>query len=87
MRWPSESCVVDLARLGVHEVGLQALAVAHEQRVGQRAVTPEEAQAVELDEEAGHGVEELVAIAPLALGQAHEEASELEGARQVARQR
>ena len=78
--------LVDLARLGVHEVGLQALPVAHQQRVGERAVAPEEARAVELHEQAGHGVQQLVAVASRALRQAHEEAPELEGARQVAGQ-
>ena len=83
---PVGELLVDLARLGVHEVGLEALPVAHEQRVGERAVAPEEARAVELHEEARHGVQEMIAIASLALRQAHEEAPELEGARQVAGQ-
>ena len=40
---------------------------------------------MDLHEETGHGVEQLVAVAALALRQAHEEAPELERARQVAR--
>ncbi len=42
--------LMDLAGLAVNEVGLQSLAVAHQQRVGERAVTPEEAHAMELHE-------------------------------------
>ena len=77
---------MDLAGLAVDEIGLQPLPVAHEQGVGQRAISPEEAHAVEVDQQAGHGIEELVPIAVLALGEAHEQATELEGASQVPRQ-
>ena len=82
---PIGQSLMDLARLGIHEVGLQALPVPHQQRVGERAVTPEEAGSMELHEQAGHGIEQLVAVAPLALGQAHEEPAELERACQVVR--
>ncbi len=70
--------VVDLARLGVDEVGLDPVAVAAEQRVGERAVAPEDAVAVEIDEEERHRVEKAVAVAAGSWRQAHEQPPVLE---------
>ena len=53
---------MDLAGLGVHQPRLQHLAVAGEEGVGQRAVTPEHAVAVQLDQQAGHRVEQPVQV-------------------------
>ena len=57
-RWPLESCVVQLAGLGVDQVGGERARVAPEQRVGQRAVAPEEADQVQPDEQHGQRVEQ-----------------------------
>ena len=53
---------MDLARLGVDEIGLDLVAVAAEQRVRERAVAPEHARPVEVDEQRRHRVEQPVAI-------------------------
>ena len=76
--------VVDLGRLGVHQVGLEGLAVTDQQRVGQRAVAPVDAAPVQLDEEAGHGVEQAIALGHGPLAQPDEEAAVLEGPGQEA---
>jgi hypothetical protein len=47
---------VDLAGLGVDQERLEELAVPLEQGVGQRAVAPEHAFAVQVDEQAGDGL-------------------------------
>ena len=69
---------VDLARLGVDEVGRERVAVAPEERVGQRAVAPVDAGPVEVDEEPGHGIEEAVAVAARLERHPHQEAAVLE---------
>ena len=74
---------MDLARLGVHEVGLDAVAVPPEQGVGEGAVAPEDAAAVEIDEERGHRVQEPVAIRAGAQREAHQQAPVLDRVRQV----
>ena len=51
---------VDLARLGVDEERLDPIAVTPEQGVGERAVAPEHAAAMQVDEQPGHGVEQAV---------------------------
>ena len=53
---------VDLARLGIDEEGLDLVAVAPEQRVRERAVAPEHAGPVEVDEQPRHRVEQPVAV-------------------------
>ncbi len=75
---------VDLARLRVHEVCLERLAVAQQQRVGERAVAPVDAAAMELHEQAGHGIEEPLAIVPGGLRQSPEQSPQLERPGQVA---
>ena len=70
---------VDLAGLGIDEVGLDAVAVPAEERVGERAVAPVDAAAVEVDEEPGHGVEEPIAITARAEREPLEEPAVLEG--------
>ena len=52
---------VQLARLGVDEVGGERARVAAEERVRERAVAPEEAAEVEPDEQLGAGVEQAPA--------------------------
>jgi hypothetical protein len=54
---------MDLARLGVDEVGLDAVAIPPEERVRQRAVAPVHAVAVEVDQQERHRVEQAVAVA------------------------
>jgi hypothetical protein len=53
---------MDLGRLGVHEMRLEDLARAHEQGVGERPVTPEDAAAVQLDEQPRERVQEAIAL-------------------------
>ena len=53
---------MDLARLGVHEMCLQGLPVAQQERVGEGAVAPVDAPAMQLHQQARHGVEEALAI-------------------------
>jgi len=53
---------VDLARLGIHEEGLDPVAVAAEQGVGQRAVAPEHARSMEVHEQPRHGIQQPVTI-------------------------
>ena len=60
-RWPSRQRGVQLAGLGVDEVGRERARVAAEQRVRERAVAPEEAGEVEPDEQLGERVEQPVA--------------------------
>ena len=55
---------VDLARLRVDEERLDLVAVATEQRVRQRAVAPEHAGPMEVDEQPRHRVEQPIAIRP-----------------------
>ena len=55
---PAAQRRVHLGGLGVDQPGLQQLAVAGEQRVGQRAVTPEDAVAVQFDQQPGHRVQQ-----------------------------
>ena len=76
---------MDLARLRVDEVGLDPVAVAAEQRVGERAVAPVDAVAVEVDEEERHRVEEPVAVDARAGRQAHEQPAVLERVGEVLR--
>ena len=60
-RWPVAELVVQLARLGVDHHGFDGAGVVAVQQVRERAVAPEAAGEVELDEEAGHGIEHLLA--------------------------
>ena len=57
-RWPSDSVCVQLAGLGVHEVGGERAGVAAEQGVGQRDVAPVEAGQVQPDQQHGQGVDQ-----------------------------
>ena len=52
---------VELAGLGVDDVGAQRSRIASEERVGQRAVAPEEAGDVESHEQVHEAVEEAIA--------------------------
>src|SRR5207244_178208 len=52
---------VELARLGVDEIGGELARVAAEERVRERAVAPEEAREVQAREELGERVEQAVA--------------------------
>jgi hypothetical protein len=65
--------VVHLGGLGVDEVGLQHLAVALEQDVGQGAVAPEDATAVQVDDEQRDGVEQALPVPVLAERDVHEQ--------------
>ena len=51
---------VQLARLGIDEVGLNLVAVAPEERVREGAVAPIDTAAMQIHEQSGHGVEQLV---------------------------
>jgi hypothetical protein len=53
---------VDLAGLGIDEEGLDLVAVAPEQRVGERAVAPVHARPMQVDEQPGHRVEQPIAV-------------------------
>ena len=75
--------LVDLARLGVHEVRLHAVAVPPEQRVGERAVAPVDAAPMEVDQQPRHRVEQAVAVG--AGGQPHHQPAVLERMGQVFR--
>ena len=77
---------VHLAGLGVDEPGGVELAVAGEQRVGERAVAPVDAVAVQLDEQADHGVEEARAVRGPVRGQPRDEAPVLPRPHEVAGQ-
>ncbi len=74
---------VDLARLGVDEERLDLVAVAPEQRVRQRAVAPEHAGPVEVDEQPRHRVEQPVAVRPGPEREAHQQAAVLDREREV----
>ena len=74
---------VDLARLGVDEEGLDLVAVATEQRVGERAIAPEHAGSVEVHQEPRHRVEQPVAVWPRAQRESHEQAAVLDRELQV----
>ena len=74
---------VDLGRLGVHEVGLDRVAVPPEQRVGERAVAPVDAAAMEVDEEQRHRVQQPVAVRRRDLAEAHQQAPVLHRVAQV----
>ena len=76
---------MDLARLGVDEIRLDPVAVAAEQRVGQRAVAPVDAVAVEVDEEERHRVEEPVAVDARAGRQAHQQPAVLQRVGEILR--
>ena len=76
---------MDLARLGVDEIGLDPVAVAPEQRVRQRAVAPVDAVAVEVDEQERHRVEEPVAVDAGAGRQAHQQPPVLERVGEILR--
>ena len=75
----------DLARLGVDEVGLDPVAVPPEQGVRERAVAPEHAAPVEVDEQEGHRVEEPPAVRAGPGRQAHHQPPVLERVRQELR--
>ena len=74
---------MDLARLGVDEIGLDRVAVAPEQRVRERAVAPVDAAAVEVDEEQRHRVQQPVAVGGRDLPEAHQQAPVLHRVAQV----
>jgi hypothetical protein len=57
---------MDLARLGVDEEGLDPITVAPEEGVRERAVAPEDAAPMEVDEQPGHRVEQAIAVRPRA---------------------
>ena len=68
---------VDLAGLGVDQERLEQLAVALEQGVGQRAVPPEHPLPVQVDQQAGDGVEQPVAVLDQLAGETPEQPPEL----------
>jgi len=74
---------VDLAGLGVDQERLEQLAVALEQGVGQRAVPPEHPLPVQVDEQAGDGVEQPLAVLDQLAGETPEQPPELPGMLQV----
>src|SRR5918992_599916 len=74
---------VDLAGLGVDQERLEELAVPLEQGVGQRAVAPEDPLAVQVDEQAGDGVEQPLAVLDQLPGEPAEQPPELPGVLQV----
>ena len=75
---PVRQARVDLARLGVDEVGLDLVAVAPEQGVRERAVAPVDAGPMEVDQQRRHRVEEAVAIRPRTEREAHQQAAVLD---------
>ena len=77
--------LVPLGRLGVDQPRSDELAVAHEEGVGQRAVAPVEAVAVEVDEEGGDGVEQPRPVGPHGDRHPHEQAAVLPRGREVVR--
>ena len=77
--------LVPLGRLGVDQPGPDQLAVAHEEGVGQRAVTPVEAVAVEVDQQRGDGVEQPRPVGPHGDRHPHEQSAVLPGALEVVR--
>ncbi len=62
------------ARLRVHEIRREPVAITPEQRVRQRAVAPADARAVQVAQEQRHGVEQPLQIAAARGREAHEEA-------------
>ena len=74
---------VDLAGLGIHQVGLDRAAVTPEQGVRERAVAPVHAGTVEVHQQRGHGVEQPLAIAARRQRDAHEEPPVLERVAEV----
>ena len=81
-RWPSLRDRVDLAGLGVDQERLEQLAVALEQGVGQRAV-PRTPLPVQVDQQAGDGVEQPLAVLDQLAGKTQEQPPELPGMLQV----
>ncbi len=77
---------MDLAGFGVDEECLQHLAVPGEQRVGQRAVTPEHAVPMQFHQKRGHRVEQPSAVFGRVRRQPHEQPPVLPRADEVARQ-
>ena len=76
---------MDLARLGVDEIGLDLVAVTPEERVRERAVAPVDAATMEVDEERRHRVEQPVAVDDRPGRQPHQEAAVLERVGEVGR--
>ena len=74
---------MDLARLGVDEIGLDLVTVPPEQGVRERAVAPEHAGPVEVDQQRRHGVEQPIAIRPRPQRKAHQQAPVLDRIGQV----
>ncbi len=74
---------MDLGRLGVHEEGLDLVPVAAEQGVGEGTVAPVDPRTMEVDEQPCHRVQQSVARRARAGGHAHEQATVLDGVRQV----
>ena len=74
---------MDLARLGVDEIGLDLVAVPAEQGVRQRAVAPEHARAMEVDQQRRHRIEQSVAIRAGPEREAHQQAAVLDRVGQV----
>ena len=81
---PTAQLRMHLGGLGVDEPGLQGLAVAGEQRVRQRAVTPEHAMAVQFHHQACHAVQEPRTVLGLVRRQPHEQPAVLPGPLEVA---
>ena len=69
---------MDLARLGVDEVGLDLVAVAAEESVGERAVAPVDAGSMQVDEERRHRVEQPLAVRPGSEREPHQQAAVLD---------
>src|ERR1700676_4122400 len=75
---------VHFTRFGVDEPGLQYLAVAGEQRIRQRAVTPEEAVTMQFHQQAGHRIQQALPVLGLIGWKAHEQAAVLPGPFEIA---
>ncbi len=74
---------MQLAGFGVDRIGLQLAGVAAKERIGERAIAPIEPGQVQAHEQAGHRVEQPLAVALEAL--VHEERAVGQGAVEVAR--
>ena len=74
---------MDLAGLGVDEERLDLVAVATEQRVRQRAVAPEHACPMEVDQQPCHRIEEPVPVRAGTEREAHQQAAVLDREREV----
>ncbi len=68
-----------LARFRVDKVGLDLVTVPPEEGIRERAITPVQPGAMQVDEQPRHRVEQTVPICARAEGEAHQQAAVLEG--------